>query len=167
MSNELEKDLTINIENLIEEWIQLPSIYFAYREEADYLDISMRKQKMKLDFAIAELDGKVRKEPAIYLGVEKPTENQIKCYIESHEDVFSIREKMLETEKKRKLLVSACNALEMKKDALKNLTNLQNSEYFSLSSVKTDFTDIVQNGQEKVSRNIRREILGRLNNNNK
>ena len=105
MSNELEKDLTINIENLIEEWIQLPSIYFAYREEADYLDISMRKQKMKLDFAIAELDGKVRKEPAIYLGVEKPTENQIKCYIESHEDVFSIREKMLETEKKRKLLV--------------------------------------------------------------
>ena len=41
----LEKDLTIDPAKLDVEWINLPSLYFAYREEADYLMFECEKRK--------------------------------------------------------------------------------------------------------------------------
>lgn len=162
----LDKDLTIDIERLDSEWISLPSTYYLYREEADYLDIKLRKLKIKLDFSVAELDGKVRLDPKQYFGVDKTTETQIRSYIESNENILAIKEEMLEVEKKKKLLSSACEALEMKRDALKNLVVLMNGEYFSTKSVKIDFNDVVAKNNEESKRNIRREMRDRLNKNN-
>lgn len=159
----LEKDLTIDIQRMDSEWITLPSLYFKYREEGDYLDIRLRKLKIELDFETAKLDGTVRSDPMTYVGVEKPTEAQIRCYIASSDKIFELQGKILELEKKRKLLASACAGLEMKRDSLKYLTQLINGEYFTTRcSDKSMLAHIASNG-EKTKRNIRREIRKRMN----
>lgn len=159
----LEKDLTIDFSRLDVEWINLPSLYFKYREETDHIEIRMRKKKMMLDFEMSQLDGRVRLDPKNYIGVEKPTETQIKCFIESDEKIFTIRTEILELEKKRKLLASACQSLEMKRDALKNLVQLLNGEYFSTKRISVQAEGEVPFASDIERRNIRREIKERMN----
>lgn len=159
----LEKDLTIDIQRMDTEWITLPSLYFKYREEGDYLDIRLRKLKIKLDFETAKLDGLVRADPMSYVGVEKPTEAQIRCYIGSSDEVFEIQTKILELEKKRKLLASAVAGLEMKRDSLKYLTQLINGEYFTTRCTDGKVLASIASDSEKTKRNIRREIRKRMN----
>lgn len=161
----LEKDLTIDFSRLDVEWINLPSLYFKYREETDYLETRMRKKKLKLEFETSQLDGKIRLDPKNYIGVEKPTETQIRCFIESDENIYSIKSEMLELEKKKKLLASACSALEMKRDALKNLVQLLNGEYFTTKAIGPS-VPVAENGSCDMNierRNIRREIKERMN----
>ena len=160
---ELEKDLTIDFSQLDVEWINLPSIYFKYREETDYIEIKMRKKKMKLDFEMSSLDGRIRLDPKNYIGVEKPTETQIRCFIESDDKVYAIREEMLELEKRKKLLSSACQALEMKRDALKNLVQLLNGEYFTTKRIGVSVDNELSINMNTERRNIRREIKQRMN----
>lgn len=161
--NPLEKDLTIDFSQLDIEWINLPSLYFKYREETDYLEVQARKKKLKLDFEISRLDGQIRLDPKNYIGVEKPTETQIKCFIDSDENIFSIKCEMLEIEKKKKLLSSACQALEMKRDALKNLVQLLNGEYFTTKRINVPSDEKGVVGLDIERRNIRREIKQRMN----
>lgn len=159
----LEKDLTIDISRMDSEWITLPSLYFKYREEGDYLDIRLRKLKIELDFETAKLDGLVRGDPLTYVGVEKPTEAQIRCYIGSSDKVFEIQEKILIVEKKRKLLASAVAGLEMKRDSLKYLTQLINGEYFTTRCSDGNVLAHIASNSETTKRNIRREIRKRMN----
>lgn len=163
MSLELEKDLSIDPNRLDAEWIKLPGLYFKYREEADYLDSLARKKKMQIEYEGSQLDASVRLDPRQYLGVEKPTEAQVRCFIEGNENIFKLKEEMFEIEKKKKLVISACSSLEMKRDALKNLVQLLNGEYFSTKRIDGVMTPFVDNEKQTVQRNIRREIRGRMN----
>ena len=163
MSDNISKDLTIDPERLDAEWIVLPSVYYQYREEADILDIRARKKKLQLDFEMAKLDGEVRLEPVARLGVEKPTEAQIRCYIESHETIYNIRCEMLEIEKKKKMVASICSGLEMKRDALKNLVQLINSEYYSIRRTNGELTKDLGDINATAKRIVRRDVKSRLN----
>ena len=163
MSDNISKDLTIDPERLDSEWIALPSLYYQYREECDFLDIRARKKKIQLEFEMSKLDGQIRLDPIAHLGVEKPTEAQIRCFIESNEKVYGIRCEMLEIEKKRKLVASVCAGLEMKRDALKNLVQLTNSEYYSIRRTNGELLKEIMNESNATKRTVRREIKSRLN----
>lgn len=160
--NELEKDLTIDPSRLDIEWIGLPSIYFKYREEEDDTEMRMRKLKLKIDFEVSKLDGQIRLDPSSFTKSEKPTESQIKCCIESNESIFELRMKMLDLEKRKKLLSSASSALEMKRDALKNLVTLLTGEYFSTKTYSKKDGETIE-GNFNSKRNVRREIRERMN----
>lgn len=155
--NELERDLTVNPDKLDVEWMLLPSLYFKYREEADYVDTLLSKKKMELDIAIAELDRKIRATPKSILGIDKPTENSIRSCIDCDIEINGIKTEYIDLTKRRKLLASAISALEMKRDSLKNLVSLYNGEYFSSKPVN-GIGDI--NAGDR--RNIRREIKARI-----
>ena len=159
--NELEKDLTINPDKLDVEWMLLPSLYFKDREEADYVDTLLAKKKMELDVAMAELDQKIRATPKSILGVDKPTENGIKAYVDSDVGINRIKSEYIDLTKRRKLLASAITALEMKRDSLKNLVLLYNGEYFSSRPV-SGIGDVSAGDK----RNIRREIKARITGDN-
>lgn len=154
--NELEKDLSIDIDRLGSEWLLLPSMYFKYREEADYVDTLIAKKKVELDVAIAELDQKVRATPKSYLGTEKPTEGCIKSFVDCDVEINGIKSEYIDLNKRRKLLSSAIAALEIKRDSLKNLVTLYNSEYFSSRPMDG------QSDNAGDRRNIRREIKARI-----
>lgn len=161
--NALTTDLTININCLDAEWLTLPSLYFKYREESDYLDIRLRKAKMKLDFESAKLDSQIRSDPKNYFNIEKPTETQIRCFIQSSDMAFEIENEIIELERKKKVLASAIASLEMKRDALKNLTQLLNGEYFTTRRVDKDVLQHMEKNQDIEKRNIRREMRVRMN----
>ena len=119
---------------------------------------------MKLDFEMAKLDSVVRLDPKEYLGVEKPTEAQIRCYIEANDLIYQIKEEVIEIDKKKKLLASACSALEMKRDALKNLVQLMNGEYFTTKRSDGLVNSAIADDRKETKRNVRREIRERMNN---
>lgn len=160
--NELEKDLSIDTQRLDAEWTKLPLLYFRYREEMDYVDTLIKKEKLRLDCEIAKADAEARLTPKVILLVEKPTETQIKNYVESKPGIVEIKEKIIDLTKRQKLFASAVSGLEMKRDALKNLVQIMNSEYFTTRN-NEEVQQAVNPELEISKRNLRREVKMRLN----
>ena len=159
--NELEKDLTIDVQRLDSEWIKLPSLYFAYREEADKLDAMLRKAKVDLEIETSKADTEYRQHPRQYFGCDKATEAQVKNAVEADSHVVEVKLRIVDLTKRRAIVLSAVAALEMKRDSLKNLVALQNSEYFVSKPILPE-DDSGNGGFEAQRRNIRREIRDRL-----
>lgn len=154
-------DLKINIEELDKEWMMLPQIYGEYSERFEMTDMELRKEKMKLDFRRAEISKHIRensKKYATEYNVSSITEGFITTLCETDKEVQEIQLKIISLERNKRLYGSMVKGLEMKKDALKNLTSLFQAEYFSIPGCARRIEEYAKEQEKFEGRDIRKEV---------
>lgn len=161
----MNNDLRINVDELDKEWMMLPQIYGEYSERAELVDIELRKAKMRYDMRRADISKHIRensKEYAAEYGVSSLTEGFISTLIDSDQEVKDIALEIISLERDKRMYAVAVKGLEMKRDALKNLTNLFQAEYFSIPGVTRRVEEYRAEQDKFEGRDIRREVKKRL-----
>lgn len=164
----MNNDLKINVDELDKEWMMLPRIYGEYSEKAELVDIELRKTKMKLDIRRADISKHIRersKEYAADYGVSSLTEGFISTLVDSDDEVQQLQLQIISLERNKRLYNVAVKGLEMKRDALKNLTSLFQSEYFSIGGFARRIEEYKAEQEKFEGRDIRKEIKKRLRSN--
>lgn len=161
----MNQDMKINVEELDKEWMLLPQVYEEYSQHAEMTDIELRKAKMKLDIRRADISKHIRehsREYAAEYGVTSLTEGFISTLIDSDDEVKQIQLEIISLERNKRLYNTAVKGLEMKRDALKNLTALFQSQYFSIPQITRRIEEYKQAQEKFEGRDIRREIKQNL-----
>ena len=161
----MNNDLRINVDELDKEWTMLPQIYGEYSEKAEMVDIELRKAKMRYGMRRADISKHIRensKEYAAEYGVSSLTEGFISTLVDSDEEIKQIQLEIISLERNKRLYATAVKGLEMKRDALKNLTNLFQSEYFSIPGVTRKIEEYRAEQERFEGRDIRKEIKKKL-----
>ena len=153
----VKNDIRINVNKLDKDWADLPDLFHSYSEQGDLLDAELKLKKMKLEILEADLDMEIRTSPKKFLAGEKVTETQIKSIIRTQQSWRDLNLESLEIEKQRKLISSVCRALEMKRDALKNIQALYLSEFY-IAPVGADLEEFENRQEELANRNVRKEM---------
>jgi len=162
----VKEDLIIDPYTLDEQWSQLPILYHTYMEEAEALDGELRSLKMKEDRIYATTDLKIRRKPDTFNIEGKPAEGMIKAIINSSKEIKEIRTKIIETEKQKRLTIAVCRSLEMKKEALKQMTNLYLSDYYT-APPKAEANDFISKQEQIANKDVRKKVKKSLNRKNK
>lgn len=158
-------DLRINVDELDKEWMMLPQIYNEYSLQAEIVDSELRKTKMSIDTRRAEISKHIRenaKKYAAEYGVSSLTEKFIETLIENDEEIQRMELEIISLERNKRIYATAVRGLEMKRDALKNLTALFQSEYFSIPAINRRIEEYREAQEKFEGRDIRREIKKRL-----
>ena len=161
----MNQDMKINVEELDKEWMLLPQVYEEYSQHAEMTDIELRKAKMKLDIRRADISKHIREHSREYAaenGVTSLTEGFISTLIDSDDEVKQIQLEIISLERNKRLYMTAVKGLEMKRDALKNLTALFQSQYFSIPQIARRIEEYKQAQDKFEGRDIRREIKQNL-----
>lgn len=154
-------DFSINVDQLDVEFAMLPRVYSEYSEKVELVDINLRRLKLKYDTDRAKFSKHIRsnvKEYCTEYSLNTLTEGFINTLLDSWPDLQRIQEQILELERDKRLLMAAVRSLEMKRDALKNLVLLYQSEYFSMSGIQRKMEDYQKAQDEFERRNIKKEI---------
>lgn len=161
----MNNDLKIDINSLDKEWMMLPQIYGEYSEKSEMTDMELRKTKMRLDLRRADISKHIRensKEYAKEYGVSSLTEGFISTLVETDEEVKTLQLEIISLERNKRLFQTAVKGLEMKRDALKNLTALFQSEFFSIPEVARRAEEYQAEQEKFEGRDIRKEIKLKL-----
>lgn len=161
-----KEDLIIDPLALDEQWSQIPILYHTYMEEAESLDGKIRSLKMQEDRTHSNIDLKIRRNPETFDIKGKPAEGMIKAIINSSKEIDELKAKIIETEKQKRLTLAVCRALEMKKEALKQMTSLYLSEYYS-APPKDKAGDFINKQEQIANKDVRKKIKKSLNRKNK
>lgn len=162
----IKESLKINILNLDEENVDLPELYSDYTTETEIADDELKKAKFKFDVYEAELYLLIKRNPNQFHANAKPTEGEVKAIILQDEKIQKMRYEILEIEKQKKLNSSSVKSLEMKRDALKNLTSLHASSYFLIPGGVKTYKENMEVVDEVEKRKLRREMKRKLRRNN-
>lgn len=154
----VKNDIRINPNELDKEWANLPDQFHNYSESGDLLDSELKLKRMEIEILEADLDMKIRLNPAKFKAGEKVTETQIKSIIRTQDDWRDLNFDILELEKQRRLMASACRALEMKRDALKSIQALYLSEFYIAPTTEREVEDFENRQEEMANRNVRTEM---------
>jgi hypothetical protein len=125
-----KEDLEIDQYALEEGWLKQAVLYAKWAEEAVNANYEVDKLRESLDLKRAELDGKIRNDPAIY-GIAKITESAISAAILMNAEYQEANNKVLEASRNAKILAVARDSFEHKKKALEKLTDLFLSNYWA------------------------------------
>lgn len=161
-------DLKINVEELDKEWMLLPQVYGEYSEKYEMTDVELRKAKINLDFRKAEISKHIRensKKYAVEYNVSSLTEGFINALCETDTEIRDLQLKIISLERNKRLFASMLKGLDMKRDALKNLTALFQSQYFSIPGCTRRMEEYVQAQEQFEGRDIRKEIKLKLRKN--
>lgn len=161
----MNNDLRINVDELDKEWMMLPQIYTEYCEKAELVDIELRKAKMKLDMRRADISKHIRensKQYAAEYGVSTLTEGFINTLIDSDEQVKEIQLEIISLERNKRMFQTVVKGLEMKRDALKNLTSLFQAEYYSIPGCTRRIEEYKAEQERFEGRDIRKEVKLKL-----
>lgn len=157
----MSQDLKINVNELDKEWMLLPQVYGEYAEKYESVDIDLRKAKVMLDLRRAEISKHIRENSKKYAkeySVSSVTEGFINALCETDKEVQELQLKIISLERNKRLFGVMVKGLEMKKEALKNLTNLYQSEYFSIPACTRRMEEYVEAQEKFEGRDIRKEI---------
>ena len=163
----VQDDLAIDPFRLDEQWAELPTLFHAYSERSDEADSLVRSCKLRIERITAELDSDIRLNFKDYGFTAKPTENAIKANIASNKEVLKANEEMLKHEKEKKLCQSVARALEIKKDAMKNLVQLYTSEYYSAPASSEDGKKFLERQASAAKQDVRKGVKESLKRNRK
>jgi len=153
----VKEDIRLDLNNLDTEWADLPDQFHKYSEEGDLLDSEIKIKKLQLEILEANLDLKIRANPKTFQ-IDKLTETIVKSTIRADLKWQEESLEILELEKQRKLMASACRALEMKRDALKNIQSLYLSEFYVAPSDPEKKQERELRVEEMAKRNVRTEM---------
>lgn len=152
----VKEDIRLNPNELDKQWADLPDQFHNYSEEGDLIESEIKFKKLELELHESDLDLKIRKKAST--AAEKITETVVKSLIRVDEVWRNLNYEILELEKQRKLMASACRALEMKKEAMKNIQALYLSEFYIAPSAPEEEKSFKSHQEELVARNIRLEM---------
>jgi len=161
MDDSYKDDLKIDKTKLDVEW-EFQSLLFMKWAEAHAQAIFERdKVKEQLDFVRSEIDENIRVDFESYGFDKKPTEAAISAKIIMTAKYKVMYEKLAEANKNVNILAGAREAMNHKKKALENITQLWTMGYFSDPKIPNkikDDSDIKnkRNMREDIDRSIRR-----------
>jgi urease accessory protein UreF len=145
------QDLTIDKDQLDEEWLKQPSIFMLYAEQAALAEDARDRAKRAAEVIAAKADQEIREKAA--LEGEKLTEAKVATRVATHPEVEEAERRVLETNKNAKILGAAVRAFDQRKKALEKLCDLYTQGYFS--APRSD-------GVEKGTRNQERKLKEKL-----
>lgn len=151
-----DSDFQIDRFRLDDEWVKQPDLYRRYAEALADAKFEFEGLKNDLDVTRAEVELKVRENPANY-GLEKVTEGVIKSVVEVQELVKDAETDVLQARHKVNMLEAAVSALDHRKRALADLVSLHLADYFSKPVAREGERDAKEEmGKQRARRSQRR-----------
>lgn len=134
------KDIRIDESALDVEFLKQPTLLFEYGRRLAELDAELATHKGQLELLQAELDLRIRKNPARYK-VDKITNEAVRAAILRHKDYQAKNTVILDLGFEKSIAQKAISALEAKKSALENLVKLHGQQYFAGPSIPRDLSE--------------------------
>jgi len=128
-SNPYLEKLKIDKFHLDREWEEQPIKFWEMAESFVEAQAIRDLAREKRDVVAAEVEQRIRTDPSRF-GIDKPTESAIKVQVILHPDMKTMEEEYLQAVADSKLLEVAIQALEHRKRALENLTQLFLAGYY-------------------------------------
>lgn len=150
--------------NLVEEWINQPRMYFKYselltaaKEEAARCVARVEIAQDELKEVKAKLDIFLRKNTTKIFGKDsKPTENAIANRIMIHvkykaakTEIYKLGEELIKANSEVSTYYSAVHTLDHRKSALERLVSLHGQNYFSVPQAVDSVSKETIDGQQK------------------
>lgn len=123
-------EFTPDLSRLDEEWVNQSKLYYQYAERLANARRDYDRIKRDEELAVAELEMDIRKNPEKY-DLPKVTESCIEKAVVLSKKYQRVHEKVIEAKHDVDVLAAAVSALDHKKKALENLTQLFLANYFS------------------------------------
>ena len=139
MTQDYEKDIQIDESGLDVEWLRQPKLMFFYTKMVAELRRTLDRRKERLNIVKAELDKKIRQNPA-YFDIEKITETAVSNTILTQEAYKEASADIIDTNYELSIAQAAVSALNDKRTALENLVRLYGQQYFAGPSVPRNIT---------------------------
>jgi len=136
--------LDIDITMLDREWIQQPKIFFRLSLELINARREMERKKAKVDLAKAELDKRIRNDPANY-GIDKITEVAVAHKILTRPMYKKALKKFNDSRYKVDVFQAIINALEHRRKGLERLVSLHGQNYFSEPRPLNERSKVIMN----------------------
>jgi hypothetical protein len=153
-----KEDMKVDKYNLEIEWERHTQLYLDYMEaEVDAQDIRDRLER-RLDLVKAEMDAKVRSNPAKY-GIEKVSESAIKSVVTKSTRVQEAQEEYLNAVKRAKKLSGVMKGMEHRKRQLTELDRLFTGGYYSSSRPSTEG---ISNARQQRQRELLKERMEKI-----
>jgi len=133
---EYEKDITIDKDDLVTEWLKQSDLHFYYRIRYIQAQTRERDVKEKLEVIRAEVDLEIRQSDPEDYNLSKFTDKAIDSILKSDDKVIKALEKYNKSKKTTGILQAAVDSLEHKKKALENLSQYWLAGFFSQPSNK-------------------------------
>ncbi len=139
MKQDYENDIQIDESGLDVEWLRQPKLMFFYAKMVAELRRTLDRRKERLNIVKAELDRKIRQNPADF-DIEKITETAVSNTILTQEAYKEASADIIDTNYELSIAQAACSALNDKRTALENLVRLYGQQYFAGPSVPRNIT---------------------------
>ena len=148
-TDEIEKDLELDLYKLEEGWLDLPLLSLKWSTELVEAEMNARQLRNELDQLKATLDARMRENPGEY-GIQKITESTVLAAITIHPAVIESLQKHHEKDTYNKTCKAVCLAIETKRKALEGLTQLYSTGYFASKPILNNpGNDMVQEKETK------------------
>lgn len=159
-TNDTDKSiLAIDLDRLEKEWMNQPQLVYKYNTLIADAKLELDRARSASDILAAELDRKIRADPAKYeLDPKKITEGGIKAAIQKRASYQQAQEEVLDKKHKVDILSAFCLALEHRKRALEGLVTLHGQQYWAKPNLKGDMgSNVARTLEDKELRSRRRE----------
>ena len=139
MKQDYENDIHIDESGLDVEWLRQPKLMFFYAKMVAELRRTLDRRKERLNIVKAELDKKIRQNPADF-DIERITETAVSNTILTQEAYKEASADIIDTNYELSIAQAAVSALNDKRTALENLVRLYGQQYFAGPSVPRNIT---------------------------
>ncbi len=154
---EYQSLLIIDDMALDKEWLRQPSLYAKISSELAGARAELDRLKSTITLVEAKVEREVRANPAKYDILDKVTEKAVTAAVETHSKVITATKEYLEAKYECELLSGMLAAIDHRKEALKNLTQLYLANYYGAG----DGPIRAQDAQEVVRRQRREKMSER------
>jgi len=155
-----EQDIRIDEDALDMEWLDQPTLFLKYSRHSALLEKEKDESKERLEFVKAELDRKIRLDPAKF-DVEKITDKVVENTIILQLEYKQASEQFIQAKFEWMTARGAVDAYNQRKEALENLARLHGQNYFAGPKVPRNIHEEREAKQKKMNVTIGRKIIGR------
>lgn len=128
----LKEDVKVNKRNLPDDWEKQPEVYRYWADEWAFAVSDRDRAKEQKEMVYADLDSEVRLDPDAF-ELEKLTEPSIAATIKRQQEYIDACERVHDANLVVNRMVAARDAMEHKRDTLKNLTKLAIAGFYGHS----------------------------------
>lgn len=136
-SGKFNNDIAIDEQNLTEELIRQPQLFYEWAKEAVNASVDSAVAKDKLEVIRSEVELRIRKHPSVHGLPDKPTEAQVKAAVIINRKVKSATRNYFDSLRVEKILAKAERAFEHRKKSLEGLVSTNQQLYFANPKTNT------------------------------
>jgi len=149
MNLDYENDIWIDQDSLDLEWLNQPRLVYVYAKNLAYWKKQVELQKQELDLIRAQLDKKIRENPADFGINVRLTESVVGNAIIEQSEYIDANSRLVDTRYELNIAQAAVNAMEHRKSALENLVRLFGQQYFAGPQVPNDINRSWEKAQKE------------------